>query len=110
MLFRDMKCFACGNPPEKESLPQGEKLGLTDFFASGGGFFDKKPYEGHGIKICDSCLIQGGRQGRVYRTVTEHRPANNYEYIWNPDGDDKYYSYPPPVLRIRTSTEGPSVE
>lgn len=99
MLFSDMKCFVCGNPPEKDSLPQGEKLGLTGFYASKGGFFDSRPYESYDIKICDSCLIEGGWQGRVCRTVTENRPANNYEYIWNPDGDDQPYRYPPPVFR-----------
>ena len=110
MLFRDMKCFVCGNPPEKDSLPQGEKLGLTSFSAVKGGFFECGSCEHYSIKICDSCLTEGGRQGRVYRTVTENRPANIYEFTWNPDGDDEYYRLPPPRLVVTHLKEESSDE
>ncbi len=97
MLFSDMRCFVCGSPPARTSLTEGEKLGLTGFTCSGkNGLLDRKPYEAYGIDICDSCLIEGGRQGRVCHSVTEQRPPNVYEYTWNPDGDDKLYCLPPP--------------
>ena len=89
MLFKDMRCFVCGNPPEKTSLSKGEKSGLTSFYAGKDGLLEHRSYEGYDIDICDSCLTEGGRQGRVHRTVTENRPPNHYEYIWNPDGDDE---------------------
>lgn len=100
MLFSDMKCFICGSPPEKTSLPRGEKLGLTSFYSgkSDSGLLKSKPYEGYSIEICDSCLTEGGRQGRVFRSVTENRPPNIYEYTWNPDGDDAPYRLPAPVI------------
>jgi hypothetical protein len=96
MLFSDMRCFACGNPPGKTSLSQGEKSGLTSFNARKGGLLEPGSYEGYFIEICDSCLTEGGRRGCVFRSVTENRPPNIYEYIWNPDGDDKPYRLPLP--------------
>ena len=99
MLFSDMKCFVCGNPPGKTSLSKGEKSGLTSFYAGKGGLLEPRPYEGYGIDICDSCLIEGGRKEYVTRTVTQPRPSNTYECIWNPDGNDKEYRLPPPVFR-----------
>lgn len=110
MLFRDMKCFVCGNPPEKDSLPQGEKLGLTIFDAAGDGMLEIESCESYHIRICNSCLAEGGRQGRVCRTITERRPSNYYEYIWNPDGDDRPYRYPPPVFRPCNPAEESSGE
>ncbi len=101
MLFSDMKCFVCGSPPEKVTLPKGQRLGLTSFNSSRarGGLLESSPYEGYSIEICDSCMIEGGRQGRVTRSVTEQRPPNIYEYIWNPDGDDQpYRELPSPVV------------
>lgn len=78
------------------SLAKGEKLGLTGFNVVRGGLLECKPYEGYHIDICDSCLTEGGRQGRVSRSVTENRPPNIYTYTWNPDGDDKPYQLPLP--------------
>lgn len=98
MLFSDMKCFTCGKPPEKVTLAKGQRLDLTSFYSSKEGLLNPRSYEGYDIHLCDSCLIEGGRQGRVTRSVTEQRPPNIYEYIWNPDGDDKSYAYPPPVF------------
>lgn len=105
MLFSDMRCFTCGNPPEKETLAQG-KPGMTSFSAARDGLLDVRSYEVYDICICDSCLIRGGRQGCVYRTVTKNRPPNYYEYTWNPDGDDTLYRLPPPKLTVySTETE-----
>lgn len=104
MLFRDMRCFSCGNPPEKETLPQGEKLGLTSFHSVKGGLLETSSYESYGIRICDACLIEGGRLGYVYRSVTQNRPPNIYEYTWNPDGDDELYRLPIPTFTV-TETE-----
>lgn len=101
MLFSDMKCFACGNPPGKTELSAEEKCGLTGFDSLKGGLLESKPYEGYTIHICDSCLIEGGRKGYVTHTITQPRPPNNYEYTWNPDGDDKPYHNPPPVFLFR---------
>ena len=94
-----MRCFACGNPPGKVSLAKGENLGFTGFDAHKGGLLEVRPYEGYTVHICDSCLTEGGRKGYVTRTVTQPRPSNTYEYIWNPDGNDKEYRLPPPVFR-----------
>ena len=103
MLFSEMRCFSCGNPPEKTSLPQGEKLGMTNFSATRDGLLEISSSENYGIRICDSCLAEGGRLGRVTRTVTAHRPPNYYEYTWNPDGDDALYRLPPPKVSIATT-------
>lgn len=92
MLFTDMKCFSCGNPPQES----GE--GITSFYASRNGLLEVRSSESYVIDLCDSCLTEGGRQGRVCRTITENRPPNYYEYTWNPDGEDKAYRMPPPVF------------
>lgn len=105
MLFRDMRCFSCGNPPEKETLPQGEKLGMTSFSAVKGEMLEVKPCEHYSIRICDSCLTEGGRQGRVTRTVAENRPSNIYEFTWNPDGSDSPYLRPLPKPAITRPKE-----
>lgn len=98
MLFTDMKCFSCGNPPPKATLRKGEKLGVTGFSADKDGLLEIRPSEGYVIHLCDPCLTEGGRKGRVHRTVQENRPPNFYEYTWNPDGDDEHYMLPPPVF------------
>ena len=105
MLFSDMRCFTCGNPPENPFPKRGERVKLTSFSAHKGGLVDPQPYEGYSIEICDSCLTEAGRQGRVTRSVTENRPPNFYTYIWNPDGDDKAYHYPLPKVFLITMTE-----
>jgi hypothetical protein len=79
MLFSDMRCFTCGNLPEMDSGDRTVKL--TSFSAFGkGGLLESRPYEGYTIEVCDSCLTEAGRQGRVTRSVTENRPPNIYEY------------------------------
>ena len=40
MLFRDMRCYVCGNPPGKTSLSKGEKSGLTSFYAGKDGLLE----------------------------------------------------------------------
>jgi hypothetical protein len=102
MLFSDMRCFTCGNPPEKGDKDRTVKL---TSFNSRSGLLKSRPYEIYGIEICDSCLLEGGRQGRVCRSVTEQRPPNTYEYTWNPDGDDQPYRLPPPVVTRLLSEE-----
>ena len=99
MLFSDMRCFACGNPPENPLPERGERVKITSFTAFGSkGLLESKDYQGYSIEICDACLTEGGRQGRVTRSVTENRPANVYTYTCNPDGDDKPYKLPLPAF------------
>jgi len=91
MLFKDMRCVACGNAPEMAEVPQGQEFEFTAFYNK-----DLTIY------FCRSCLEGAGRAGRVIRSITEHRPPNVYEYIWNPDGPDESYRLPAPRLLSRS--------
>ncbi len=103
MLFSDMKCLMCGSPPGKTTLGQDEKPDFIMFHADGSRSGNLT------VTICDTCLAAAGRQGRVTRSVTEHRPPNIYEYIWNPDGEDEPYRYPAPKLYpAKRDDDGPA--
>jgi len=91
MLFKDMRCVMCGEPPEMTEVPQGQEFSFTAFH-----------HDELTVYFCRSCLDDAGRQGRVIRSVTEHRPPNIYEYYWDPDGQDESYRLPPPRLVSRS--------
>ena len=93
MLFKDMRCVICGNPPVMTSLSQGQEFEFTSFC-----------HKELTVYFCRTCLGDAGRNGRVIRSVTEHRPPNIYEYIWNPDGQDESYRLPLPRLVSRAQS------
>lgn len=99
-----LPCIVCGTQPEPaapaDSLPaasleRGEPLqpyGATTFYSYGqygSTAFDPEDESQVQVNICDRCLTEAGRSGRVWHARHVRRPALTvFSRPWDPDRAD----------------------
>lgn len=90
-----LPCIKCEKPLDSaipDTKDTNQPSGGTAFYSHGhyGSMWDPMPFAGSQfleVNVCDECLTQAGRDGRVFLGQSERKTATTLG-PWNPDDID----------------------